>query len=161
MVGGEAVTGRPSRDKHYIEMATLISRRSTCHRLAVGCVLVDFRGHVLSTGYNGRASGLPHCNEERNDYPPFNPFKCPNSDKPSGEPNGCEAIHAEQNALLQCRDVYAIETCYATHSPCLVCVKLLMNTSCQQIIFVNEYPHPDARQLWASAGRGVFGVLSE
>ncbi len=135
---------RPTRDQWFVDMAVLVSRRSTCHRLAVGCVLVNSRGHVLSTGYNGVASGMPNCIEKLE-------ARCPNSDAPSGQPNGCQSIHAEQNALLQCRDVFDIATCYVTHSPCETCVKLLMNTSCERIVFVNEYPHPKSKELWASA----------
>lgn len=160
-------TVRPSKDRWFSDMAMLTSRRSTCHRLEVGCVLVNVRGHVLSTGYNGRAAGLPHCNEEayrpateeeRNGFKggPLNtkvfPHRCPNSVAGLGQPNGCESIHAEQNALLQCGDVYAIDTCYVTHSPCLVCVKLLLNTGCQRIVFTDDYPQAGAKELWVNAG---------
>lgn len=137
---------RPARDEWFAAMATLVSRRSTCHRLAVGCVLVNSRGHVLSTGYNGTASGMPNCVETLE-------ARCPGSDAPSGQPNGCQSIHAEQNALLQCRDVFTISTCYVTHSPCEACVKLLMNTSCQRIVFINEYPHPRSRELWLARAK--------
>ena len=51
----------------------------------------------------------------------------------------CQAIHAEQNALLQCKDVYDIETIYCTVSPCIHCVKLLLNTSVKNIIFGEKY----------------------
>lgn len=150
---------RPTRDQYFIEMALLVSMRSTCHRRAVGCVLVDARGHVLSTGYNGRAAGLPNCNERSPDAlavdetPAAYPHRCPNSDAPPGEPNGCESIHAEQNALLQCRDVYAVETAYTTIAPCLTCVKLLLNTSCKRIVYEAEYAYPDAVRQWKVAGR--------
>lgn len=164
---------RPTKDELFIRMALLTSERSTCHRRAVGCVLTNVRGQVLSTGYNGRAAGLPHCNDEV--YRPateaerngFNggclnirefPHRCPNSDAKPGEPNGCESIHAEQNALLQCRDVYLIRTCYTTIAPCLVCVKLLMNTSCERIVFGSAYAYPDAERLWKSAGREWVGA---
>lgn len=174
---------RPSKDEVFVQMAVLMSRRSTCHRLAVGCVLTNARGHVLSTGYNGRAAGLPHCNEEsmvlgapiENPNPFWReqsgvgtvqpwvetfPHRCPNSGAPSGKPNGCESIHAEQNALLQCVDVYEISTCFVTHSPCLVCVKLLMNTSCQRIVYREEYPQAGAKELWESTGRVWFRLAS-
>lgn len=65
----------------------------------------------------------------------------------------CEALHAEQNALLQCRDVFTIDTAYVTASPCVTCTKLLMNTSCQRIVFLDEYPQPAAKDLWRSIGR--------
>jgi len=67
--------------------------------------------------------------------------------------DSCEAIHAEQNALLQCQDVRQIHTCYVTTSPCVTCTKLLLNTSCQRIIYQLPYPQPEAKALWEKAGR--------
>ena len=180
---------RPSRDQWAMSLAVETSRRATCLRRAVGAVLLDARGHVMATGYNGVASGLPHCNEEEIVYRHLNvregynlsvnlgcgvpmtlkstieakdevveateyPHACPGAQAPSGQNlDGCQAIHAEQNALLQCRDVYAIHTCYTTASPCLTCVKLLLNTGCVRIVYRELYPQPEALALWASARR--------
>lgn len=167
---------RISRDDWAMELALTTAKRSTCCRRQVGCVLLNSRGHVLSTGYNGVAAGLPHCNEiemvknpklyipesdswrmsERweRDMVETYPNSCPGAFSPSGTNlDGCYAIHAEQNALLQCRDVWEIETCIVTTSPCISCCKLLLNTGCQRILFNEEYPHTDARSLWESSGR--------
>ena len=156
---------RITKDQMHLRIAAVVASRSTCHRLAVGCVLANARGHVLATGYNGRAAGLPNCNEYRDPRGSLTaihyPHRCPNSDAPSGQTNGCESIHAEQNALLQCRDVYEVETCYVTHSPCLTCVKLLLNTSCRRIVFVEPYPHADAERIWRDAGRAWVHVAEE
>jgi dCMP deaminase len=118
---------------------------------------LDTAGFILSTGYNGVAAGLPHCNEELKDaYDniPYHPHACPGSTSPSGtDLDACEAIHAEQNALLRCKDVTMIDTCYITVSPCITCVKLLMNTNCLRIVFEKEYPHPQAKVLWLRMGR--------
>jgi deoxycytidylate deaminase len=65
----------------------------------------------------------------------------------------CEAIHAEQNALLQCRDTDKIYTVYTTMSPCMRCVKELMNTSAQRIVFCINYDQPQAEELWRRYGR--------
>jgi len=119
-------------------------------------VLLNARGHVLATGYNGVAAGQPHCNDvdDVGFGPVIHPHACSGAASPSGTNlDGCQAIHAEQNALLQCRDVYSIHTCYVTASPCVTCTKLLLNTSCERIVFVEEYPHSDAQKLWESAGR--------
>lgn len=145
-----AASIRPTRDEWALSVAKLTAERATCHRRRVGCVLLNARGHVLATGYNGNAAGLAHCNEL---VGAGFPNRCPGSDAPAGKPNGCQSIHAEQNALLQCRDVYAIDAAFITDSPCMVCVKLLLNTSCQRVVFTNEYPHPEAKALWESAGR--------
>ena len=55
--------------------------------------------------------------------------------------------------MLQCKDVYSIHTAYVTASPCVTCTKLLLNTSCQRIVYLDEYPHPAAKELWLGAGR--------
>ena len=153
---------RPTRDEWGLRLAEVTASRATCLRRSVGCVLVDKRGHILATGYNGVAAGQKHCNEKRpftlryvEDEPlPKHPHACPGAYSLSGTNlDGCQAIHAEQNALLQCRDVWEIETCYTTASPCITCVKLLLNTSCQRIVFREAYPHSDAQVLWENAGR--------
>lgn len=127
-------------------MAVIASQQSTCVRRSVGCVLVDEQKKVIGIGFNGVPSGLPHCNEK-------NP--CPGATAPSGQKlDECFATHAEQNALLQCRDVQKIHTVYCTTAPCVTCTKLLMNTSAKRIVFLNEYPNMETPQrLWEAVGR--------
>lgn len=131
---------RISVDEYYIKMARLVSLRGACVRRQVGCVLVDSRNHVLATGYNGRARGIANCLES----------PCAGSSMASGTGlESCEAIHAEANALLQCGDVWRIQTAYCTTAPCRECVKLLQNTSCERIVFSDDYPHSEeSRDRW-------------
>ena len=130
---------RPSKDEYFMDMALLVSERSTCLRRKVGAVLINKRKHVLATGYNGVASGQPHCLD----------IPCIGANSASGtDLDLCEAVHAEQNALLQCRNVFEIDTCYVTVSPCMTCTKLLLNTSCQTIVFEEDYVDQKARLLW-------------
>lgn len=137
---------RLSIDQWAMTLAVDTAKRSTCVRRSVGCIILNSRGHVMASGYNGVASGLPHC------YEPGH--SCKGALAPSGTNlDGCQAIHAEQNALLQCRDVYAIETIYVTASPCLTCTKLLLNTSCKRVVFLERYPHDEAERLWLLSGR--------
>lgn len=162
---------RPSRDEWAMKLALVTAQRTTCCRRAVGCVLLNARGHVLATGYNGVAAGLPHCNEKtwEAEWTGFDMTSvedyhhaCSGAKAPSGTNlDGCQAIHAEQNAMLQCKDVYSIHTCYVTASPCMTCIKLLLNTSCERIVFVEEYPHPAAKELWTGAGRAWEQLLVE
>lgn len=127
---------RPDLDTYYLELARVVSTRGTCARRQVGCVLVDEHGQVLSTGYNGRPRGWLHC---RGDDATASP--CAAASSPSGTNlDGCEAIHAEQNALLQCGDVSRINTCYTTTQPCVTCAKLLLNTGCKRVVFSTTYP---------------------
>lgn len=138
------VVDRIDCDDYFSLIAAVVGRRSTCSRRRVGCVLVDIHGHIIATGYNGVPKNFPHCI----DHP------CPGANCPSGTGlELCEAIHAEANALLQCSDVFKIVSAYVTASPCVHCVKLLLNTSCQEIVFAEEYPHTDSRDLWIRGGR--------
>ncbi len=136
---------RPPADFYFLRMAKLVSERGTCARRKVGCIFVNKKNHVIATGYNGNPSGFSHCID--------NP--CLGAKSKSGEDlDKCEAIHAEQNALLQCKDVYDIDRVYTTLEPCVHCVKLLLNTSANQIIFGEKYVHDLARKLWENSSRG-------
>ena len=130
---------RPSKHEYFMDIASVVSSRATCCRRAVGCVLVNKKGHIIGTGYNGPARGLPHCEGDN---------KCQGADLPSGQGlSVCEAIHAEQNALLQCPDVEDIYWVYVTTKPCEHCVKMLMNTGAKTIIFGEDYPN-ETKSLW-------------
>lgn len=150
---------RPTKDEFLMELAQVASRRTTCIKRAVGCVLADEAGHVLSIGYNGVAAGMPHCNEDirrpgalLGSTEPYYPHSCPGHCLPSGQ-DSCEAVHAEQNALLQCKDPREIHTAYVTTSPCKPCVKLLMNTGCRRIIFLTEHTDHWPKEQWLKLGR--------
>lgn len=135
---------RPSTDVYMMAQAVLASGRGTCARRKVGCVLIDRHKHVMSTGYNGVPSRFPHCSE----------FPCAGATLPSGSGlDACMATHAEQNALLQCKDVNDIQTCYSTTAPCITCIKLLLNTGCQRIVFAESYPHSESKIMWEKAKR--------
>lgn len=139
---------RMDKDQLGLLLAQAWSRRGTCARRQVGCVLFDARGQELGTGYNGPASGVPHCVD----------VNCPGALFASGQGlDACEAIHAEANALIRCRSVDLIHTAYVTNSPCLHCVKLLMNTSCRRIVFATPYAHDEAARLrWTSGEQGAL-----
>jgi dCMP deaminase len=149
-----------------MNVAYEMARRTTCLRRGVGCVLTNKYNHILSTGYNGVAKGEAHCNEgvrhydERDETTGKWPYKyinaCPGASATSGSQlDDCYALHSEWNALLQCRDPQSIERAYITTSPCITCVKLLLNTSCEAIYFVEPYlsRYAKVKDLWIRGGR--------
>ena len=97
--------------------------------------------------------GRPRCSAYRRPNPETcidNP--CPGATAPSGQNlDLCGAIHAEQNCLLQCNPV-ELETLFCTTSPCMSCMKLIAGTKCQRIVFLEEYPHPEAREYALKLG---------
>ena len=133
---------RQSLDTVMLGVALCLAHRATCAKLAVGCVLTDTNGRIIGSGYNGNARGLPHCIEH----------PCAGANAPKGA-DLCEAIHAESNALINCRNPEMIYTCYTTHAPCLRCTKTLLNTGCTRIIYHHFGFEIPAMQLWRSSGR--------
>lgn len=122
---------RITADECFMTVAFTLARRSTCQRRHVGAVLVDHNNHIIGTGYNGGPKGAPHCVEG----------PCAGATFNSGDGlERCEAIHAEQNALMQCSDVQNIHTVYTTTFPCAHCFKMIANTGCKRLVYYEDYP---------------------
>jgi dCMP deaminase len=147
---------RPNVDEYFMEIAQTVASRSTCVRRSVGCVFVDKRRHIIGTGYNGVPAGEAHCNdiEIRHLSKITFPNACEGSDARSGQNlDACLAVHAEQNAILQCRDVHVIDRAYVTAFPCPSCAKLLLNTSCNTVVYATQYGDNVGQAMWVRAGR--------
>lgn len=144
---------RPSRDETGLALAAVWALRGTCIRRQVGCVLFDAQGQQLASGYNGPAPGQVHCTSR----------PCPGATAPSGTSlEACEAIHAEQNALIACSDISRIDTVYCTHSPCLHCVKMLLRTPARRIVFLERYAHDEpSHKLWVAGNRTPDGFIKK
>ena len=134
---------RPTKDQWFMEMAEVTAKRATCARRQVGAVVVDERGYILSTGYNGLPSGFPHCIDE----------PCEGAHCASGTGlDLCQSLHAEQNAIARLREPWEAHTMYVTTAPCVSCTKLALATGIKVIVFKADYPS-SGKALWEKAGR--------
>ena len=125
---------RPSNDEYFMDMAELVSTRSTCLRRKVGAVIVKDK-RVLSTGYNGSPKGTRHCEE----------LGCIREQLkiPSGTRHElCRGVHAEQNAVTQAA-YFGVSvngaTIYTTTFPCSMCAKILINAGIKEIVYNEGY----------------------
>jgi dCMP deaminase len=122
------VDTRPSWDEYFMANAQLISSRSTCDRLYVGCVIVK-ENHIVGEGYNGSIAGHPHCSEIGHLM----------------YEKGCKrTIHAEKNALNMCAKLGIPTegaTAYVTHYPCPDCMKELNQAGIKNVIYGSFYQH--------------------
>jgi dCMP deaminase len=117
-------------DEYFMETALLISRRSPCERLHVGCVLVK-NNRIISAGYNGFLPGAHHISiiTEVN--------------KNTHEQ---ATVHAEQNAIADCanRGVSTKDAiAYITHYPCINCFKILVASGIKEIKYLNDYKNDE------------------
>jgi len=123
---------RPTFDEYYMANAHLLSERSTCDRLHVGCVFVK-NNRIIAEGYNGSISGAAHCDE------------IGHLEVEENGRIGCKrTIHAEKNALLMCAKLgISVEgaMAYVTHYPCPDCMKELNQAGVKEVVYDNFYPH--------------------
>jgi len=118
---------RITRDEMLLTIAGIVAKRSTCERAQVGAVIA--RDHrIISIGYGGAPSGMKHC------------FEVGCEQGPDG---GCiRTVHAEANAVaFAARSGIKVEgsTIYITHSPCLDCAKLIINSGITRVVYNRLY----------------------
>lgn len=135
---------RPSWDEYFMAMAFLISTRSVCERLQVGCVIVsagEQKNRVIAAGYNGFLPGTPHQSRVRDGHEQA-------------------TVHAEQNAIADAaRRGISVEGCiaYVTHYPCIGCAKVLAAAGIRTIKFHSDYRNDElTRDILVEAGVGII-----
>lgn len=125
---------RPPWDEYFLRLAKDVSTRSNCSRRKVGAVIVK-DNHIVATGYNGTPAKTTNCFDGG----------CPrcNGEHKTGEKlDECLCVHAEQNAICQAaKHGNAIDggCIYVTCSPCLTCLKLIINSGIRKVVFGEWY----------------------
>ena len=138
---------RPDVDEYFLKVASVVAERSTCRRHHVGAVAVRDK-HILATGYNGAPASLRDCLE----------LGCLRDELniPSGERHEiCRGIHAEQNVIIQA-GLHGVSldgsTIYATHTPCVLCAKMLVNARIKRYVSFGRYNDKTFTDLFKEAG---------
>jgi dCMP deaminase len=138
---------RPDWDSYFMEIARIISMRSTCKRRSVGALIVRDK-RILSTGYNGAPTGLKHCLDAG----------CLREKLKiaSGERHElCRGLHAEQNAIIQAAlhgaSINGADI-YSTHLPCSICIKMIINAGIKKVLYAEGYPDGLAMEMINESG---------
>ena len=140
-------SARPDSDEYFLKIASVVAERSTCRRHHIGAVAVKDK-HILATGYNGAPSGFKDCLE----------LGCLRDEMniPSGTRQEiCRGIHAEQNVIIQAT-LHGVSlegsTIYATHTPCVLCSKMLVNARIKRYVSFGKYDDNAFVDLFKEAG---------
>lgn len=121
---------RISKDEYYLDIAKVVSMRSTCLTRQYGAVIVK-DDEIIATGYNGAPRGIENCCDKG--Y-----CKRKQSVIKMEDYSDCCSVHAEQNAIISAarRDMlgatlYLVgrenDTEISDIAPCAICARMIKN----------------------------------
>ncbi len=137
------------RDKHnyYLDLAEIVSQRSTCLRRRYGAVIVK-NDEVISTGYVGAPRGRKNCSD-------IGECIRQKMQIPRGERYElCRSVHAEVNAIISAsRDKMIGSSLYLTGlemedgsyiknaSSCSMCKRTIINAGIETVYIRDDKDH--------------------
>jgi dTMP kinase len=124
---------RPTWDELFIAIAVLGSSRGTCNRLRTSCVLVK-NNRIIGSGYNGAVSGLTNCDDEGHLMV---------------DGHCLRTLHGEDNAIANAVSSLEGATAYIIATPCLGCVKKLLQYGVSRIVYVGDYQNASGKEYIA------------
>ncbi len=140
---------RPSWDKYFLKVADVVADRATCDRGRSGCVIAKNK-RILTTGYVGAPSGMPHCDEVGHK------FKEVTHEDGSSSQHCVRTSHAEENAIVQAAKLgVSIEgaTLYCRMTPCYTCAKMIINAGIERVVCERDYhASEDTKSIFQKAG---------
>lgn len=119
----------------YMDTAKRFAELSHCNRLKVGAIIVK-DDRIISIGYNGMPSGWDNCCEE------------------DGHTKA-EVLHAEANAitkLAKSTESGDGATLFITHSPCIDCAKLIVQSGIADVYYDQKYRSDDGLVFLTKSG---------
>ncbi len=129
------------RDKvnYYLDLAEVVSQRSTCMRRYYGAVIVK-NDEVIATGYTGAPRGRKNCSDLG--YCMREKLKIPRGERYEL----CRSVHAEQNAIISASreemigaslylcGIEAISGEYVKNgSSCAMCKRVIINAGIEKV----------------------------
>lgn len=131
---------RPTKDEYYMGIAKEVSKRSTCHRLRGGTIIVK-DDQIIATGYIGAPRKTKDCLERG--YCLRDELKIPHG----SQYEMCRSIHTEANAIINAaRSGVSVlgGTMYIYEEngkgekvdslPCYICKKMVINAGIARVV---------------------------
>jgi len=132
---------RPEKEDYYLNIAKVVSRRSTCLKVLIGAIIVK-EDQIIATGYVGAPrhtrSSLDHgfCLRQKLHIPSGSKYEL------------CRSVHAEQNTIINAAragvsllggDIYVFGEKRESHEtifafPCFICKKMIINAGLNRVL---------------------------
>jgi len=124
-------------DIYFMSMARKVKEKSSCLSRQIGAVLVRNKS-IISTGYNGPARGVPHCENRNKDKTKICPRRILGFKSGEGL-EMCPAVHAEENCIVGAAKIGVCTEGSILYCdcgvPCKNCLSVLINAGVSEIVF--------------------------
>lgn len=139
---------RPNWDEYFMGIAKAAAERATCDRGRSGCVIARDK-RLLTTGYVGAPSGLPHCDEVGHQ------LRTVVHEDGTKSQHCVRTSHAEENAIIQAAHhgiQLAGATIYCKMTPCYTCAKMIINAGINRVVAERDYQaSKDTKEIFKKA----------
>ncbi len=132
---------RPEKEQYYLNIAKVVSTRSTCLKVLIGAIIVK-EDQIIAAGYVGAPrhtkSSIDHdfCLRKKLNIPSGSQYEL------------CRSVHAEQNTIINAAragvslfggDMYIYGESRESNQPinafpCFICKKMLINCGLKRVI---------------------------
>jgi len=146
---------RPSWDEYFLSVCKVVASRSHDFETQVGCVIVNPKRRIVSTGYNGLPAGVDdgfwatHRDETVQIPGVFSPGLVYDVDKYD------TVTHAEANAIVSAVEGLHGSCLYSTLFPCNECAKLIITAGIRKIVYQDmreTKSHAISKKFFEQAG---------
>ena len=131
---------RVSKENYYLDIAEIVSERSTCLRRRFGSIIVK-NDSIVATGYNGAPRGRKNCSDLAS-------CKREEMNIPRGERYElCRSVHSEANAIIAAPRTEMLGAtlymcCTSPHdgavmpdtSNCMMCKRMIINAGIEWVV---------------------------
>ena len=143
----DRMRGKKRWDRYFHSICIAVSQKSPCLSRNIGAILV--RDHsIVSTGYNGPASGYPHCEGT-----------CPRKAKGYKSGEGlveCPAVHAEVNCISNAAKLGVCTNNSILYMNCIIpckdCMAVLVNAGVKEVVIEEAKPYHEMSLHIAECG---------
>lgn len=140
---------RNSWNSYFFGIVAAVAQRATCDRGKCAAITVKDK-HILSTGYVGAPSGLPHCDDVGH------LFRTVTHTDGATRQHCVRTVHAEANAVAQAAKfgISLQGAClYTGMFPCFDCAKVIVAAGITQVYAEFDYASSaDSKALFTAAG---------
>ena len=131
---------RVSKENYYLDIAEIVSERSTCLRRRFGSIIVK-NDSIVATGYHGAPRGRKNCSDLAS-------CKREEMNIPRGERYElCRSVHSEANAIIAAPRTEMLGAtlymcCTSPHdgavmpdtSNCMMCKRMIINAGIEWVV---------------------------